>query len=175
MRVVLFLVVLTITIDGFSEDQLPNRYQLLKSNYQTAIERVSKPITAKYIQELKNLRSEMTASGNLNIALDVEEELKRLGVIAVTLEEVLMTKAWVLNNSHKKYPVTFLTGGKGIISGFGTSDCKWEIKKENILKITCPNPENYFEFEFSSLDSQRIQGKNSKGKTRFLEVVKPAQ
>ncbi len=58
------------------KSKLPSRLQVLRENYQRAIERANVPIRNAYRDELIRLRAELTRAGNLNGALEVADELK---------------------------------------------------------------------------------------------------
>ncbi|MAS93772.1 MAG: hypothetical protein CMO55_11325 [Verrucomicrobiales bacterium] len=81
MKTPLVYILALITIASNAQDELPNQFELLKQNYDNAIERATHQITSKYVQELKTMKAQMLEAGNLEIANQADAELTRLGAV----------------------------------------------------------------------------------------------
>ncbi len=167
-----FLGVLCIAAaSGFSQDTLPNQFELLKENYERAIERANRPITSKYVQELKAMKARMVQAGNLQLANQIDKELTQLGAVPKTLAEHLKANTWNYPIDGKITKVIFNENGTAQFSGYRNYTTKWQLKDHKTVSITFADKRTaHFTFDdFSNLQSEtKLKGSGM----RYLKVYR---
>ena len=145
------------------DDKIPAELTSLKTQYDKAVERATKPVTAKYIRALKDLRVKFTKLGKLNEALAVEEIIKKLTTESTdatpkTLDNILKSKSWIYRAGKHVSTIKFHADGKAIMTGWTNSKIKWNITKDRYLTIIYEDG-NSCKFEFKDLSQLTVVGR----------------
>lgn len=74
-----YLLILLVFFSSLSVSLADDRFELLKSQRATAVERAVTPINDRYVVELKKLLKILTTAGDLDTALEVREEINKFG------------------------------------------------------------------------------------------------
>ena len=155
-------------------DRLPSKLESLTEKYERAIERATKPITLKYIDELRKLKLELTRAGDLSGALAVDETLKKLGVVDSDLASVLTNRFWTYTNdaNGKKSGVKFNADGTATLTtGAHRESWKWKVTDDLKLDVTYADGNGCI-FEFKNLKKLYAKGKTKNGGgARSIEAV----
>lgn len=71
-----FTLAFSLSLSFAAAQELPDKARVLKSNYETAVQRVTAPLTKTFVQELQKLRAEYAVAGDTKAAQAVEELIK---------------------------------------------------------------------------------------------------
>lgn len=96
-----------------SNGEEPGRLQSLRDSYERELDRVTTPVTRKYVEALRKLQRNYTTGGDLNAALAVKSEIERVtgsNKAAAALDEEPDFKTWIRSVSledpnEKKFTV----------------------------------------------------------------------
>ena len=153
---------------------LPSRLEVLTANYERAIERATKPITAKYIDELRKLKLDLTRAGDLSGALAVDETLKKLGAVDSDLASILTSRSWTYTNTSNgtKSRAVFNANGTATLTGSTRTSWKWKVTDDRKLDVTFADGNGCI-FEFRNLNELSAKGKTKReGAPRSIEAVR---
>ena len=153
----------------FSQDGLPSEFESLTANYDRAVERATKPLKLKYIEELKKLRQRLSERGDLSEAIKVENRLKELGAFELTLEDLLFSKKWRYFAGKKRFDVKFFKDGTAELVGVG--NWKWKIENELTLVVIYSDG-NGITYQFRDLENLKATGRlNDSNALRTLQAL----
>ena len=150
-----------------AQSGLPSKYEVLTENYESAVERVTGPLTSKYIEELEKIRQELSDSGDEEGTREVEKRLRELGAIPWNLAEVLESRSWEYTANTSTSIMIFQDDGTVEVSGNENEVWEWAVRKGNILRLEYPSG-GTCDFDFADFRTFSIVGETDQGKRRFL-------
>jgi hypothetical protein len=156
-----------------AQSDLPSKHEALTENYERAVERLTKPLTSKYIEELKKIQQELSGKDDHEGAQEVKTKLKELGAIPWDLAEVLKSKSWEYTANTSTSLMVFRDDGTVEVTGGEVEVWEWTVKEGNILQIQYTSDKTC-DFNFADFTDFSIVGVTNEGKRRFLEPHKPS-
>ena len=158
----------------------PARLSSLRNQYQAAVERATKPVTASYLAELQKLKTEFARKGDLESAIAVEQEMKRLATPGLAdgtplppgNPEALLGRRFQFIRNGAVTLLTLAPDGK-VQGNDHPNETLWDVSRSGLLQFK--NPEGVVTSVFNKKKYReglfRFEGTAMKDAKTKLDIV----